>query len=122
LAREAIAWFDRAIELNPFDPYAHLRRGMCLDWLGQVGQATRWFAIAKELDPNGYYTVAHLGWHALYLDDYAEARAQFSRSLRLKPHQKEDDNPIAASYLAIVDRRLSERAAGDWIPTARPAQ
>jgi len=109
-AREAMEWFDRAAAMNPFDPYPHLRRGMCLDWIGETPQATEAFDKALELDPNGYYTVAHLGWHAMYLDDYPRAQQLFLRSLKLKEPDHPDDNPIAARYLAIVERRMHERA------------
>lgn len=109
-AKEAMDWFDRAAAMNPFDPYPPLRRGMCLDWIGRTPEAAPAYARARELDPNNYYVVAHLGWHAIYLDDYDTARELFVRSLKLKHHNHPDDNPIAAKYLAIVDRRLEERA------------
>src|SRR5262249_14206597 len=33
LAKEAMKWFERAMALDPYDPYTPMRYGMCLDWL-----------------------------------------------------------------------------------------
>ena len=38
-AEQAMQWFERAWRLNPYDGYARLRYGMCLDLLGQIGRA-----------------------------------------------------------------------------------
>jgi Flp pilus assembly protein TadD len=77
---------------------------MCLHWLGRHDEAAPHFERARQLDPNGYYTTAHQGWHLVQLGDLAGAKPWFHRSLQLKPI----DNPIAHSYLTIVERRLAE--------------
>jgi tetratricopeptide (TPR) repeat protein len=58
-----------------------------------------------ELDPNGYYTVAHQGWHYFEMGDYSAAKPWFERSLKLKP--ADADNTIATNYLRIINRRLT---------------
>jgi tetratricopeptide (TPR) repeat protein len=88
--------------LNRFDSYSYLRYGMCLDRLERYQEATPYFKRALELDPNGYYTVAHLGWHYFEMGDFAAAKPWFERSLKLKPVE----NTIATTYLAIINRRL----------------
>lgn len=103
LAQKAMEWFDRAMKLNPCDGYAWMRYGMCLDWLGRQQQAEKYFERGKELDPNGYYMIAIQGWHLIQLGDYAGARPWFERSYRLKY----GDNPMALSYIRIIDRRLA---------------
>jgi O-antigen ligase len=108
LAGEAIRWFERATQLNRFDDYSFLRLGMCLDWVGRRGESWPYYARAEELDPNGYYTVAHVGWHFVQQENYAAARPWFERSLRLQWKH----NPIAATYLEICNRRLLEAASG----------
>ena len=107
LATEAMEWFDRSIKLNRYDGYSYLRFGMCLDWLDEKEKAGPYFQRVHQLDPNGYYTVAHQGWHCVNLGDYAAAKGWFERSLQLK----QKGNVIAASYLQIVQRKLSETAA-----------
>ena len=102
LTQEAMKWFQRSIDLNRYNPYSHLRYGMCLDWLGKTNEAAPYFERAGKLDPNGYYTVAHQGWHLLQLGDYAGAKKQFERSQNLK------SNPIAESYLEIVEQKLAD--------------
>lgn len=106
LGRQAIAWYERSRADNPWDAYACLRLGQCLDWLGQSEAAAPWFDRAEKLDPNGYFTLANVGLHYVALGDYAAARPWFERSLKLKS----EDNLIARSYLDIARRRLLDAA------------
>ncbi|MBI3191989.1 MAG: tetratricopeptide repeat protein [Pedosphaera parvula] len=101
LATEAMKWFERAIILNPFDPYPPLRYGMCLDWLDKHGQAVAYYERARRADPNNYYILAHLGWHYVQSGDHAAARKWFTQSLKVKPL----DNSIAQSYMEILNAR-----------------
>jgi O-antigen ligase len=104
----AMDWFARGMKLNPHDGYNYLRNGMCLDWLGRHDEAEKNFNEAEALDPNGYYTVANVGWHYVQTGDYAAARSWFERSLRLDyPH-----NEIARTYLDLVEQKLRDRATG----------
>ena len=105
LAREAMGWFQRGTLLNPFDPYNYMRTGMCLDWLGQHDQAASYYAESVKRDPNNYYVLAHQGWHFVQVQDFATAKLWFERSYKLWW------NPIAKSYLAIVERKLSETSS-----------
>ena len=109
LAQQAMTWFGRAEQLNRFDDFSFLRQGMCLDWLGRHDEAWKYFDRAEELDPNGYFTVAHVGWHFVQTGDYAAARPWFERSLKLEWK----NNPIAENYLALCNRRLLEAANDD---------
>ncbi len=107
LAETAMTWFQTANRLNPFDAYSVMRIGMCLDWLKRHSEAGEFFLRAEKLDPNGYYMIAHQGWHRFQLEDYEGAKALFWRSLELTPHPY--PNPIAHSYLAIIERRKAEK-------------
>ena len=109
LAQTAMDWYSRGMKLDRFDGYNYLRRGMCLDWLERHDEAAGYFSRAESLDPNGYYTVAHIGWHYVQTGDYAAAKSWFVRSLRLEWH---DQNIIAHSYLELVEQKLAEKAAG----------
>ncbi len=108
LAEQAIRWYERGIQLNPFDAYNYMKLGMCLDWLGRHEQAEHWYADAVKRDPNNYYVLAHQGWHFVQTEDYASARQWFERSAKLKWK----DNPIALTYLNIVNRKLPAPATG----------
>jgi O-antigen ligase len=106
LAAHGIEWFERAAKLNPYHSSSFMRKGMCLDWLGRPTEAFTQFNRAVHLDPNGYFTTAHMGWHYVQVEDYAAARVWFERSLRLQTK----DNPVADSYLRIVNERLLNAA------------
>jgi O-antigen ligase len=104
-AEAALTWFGRAMKLNPYDPYSRLRKGMTLHWLGRHDEAGPLFQEALKLDPNGYYTLAHVGWHFVQLEDWEKARRWFQQSLALNPK----NNPIASTYLEIVERKLEKQ-------------
>ena len=108
-AKKAIEWYGRAIQANPFDGYNYLRYGMCLDWLERYEESEAYYSKADELDPNGYYTAANIGWHYVQIGDYAAARPWFERSLRLE--WRSPYNVIATSYLAIANERMLEAAS-----------
>jgi O-antigen ligase len=109
LGQKALDWYAISIRLNPHNAYSFLRTGMCLDWLGRPGAAAETaYREAEARDPNGYFTVANLGWHHVQTGDYSAARACFARSLKLEWN----DNAIAHNYLAICEAKLAERASG----------
>ena len=97
-----MTWFECSMQLNRFDPYGPLRYGMCLDWLGRKEESQRYFDQAAELDPNGYYTVAHVGWHYFQLGNYAAAEPWFQRSRNLMWKS----NVIADNYLQIIQAKM----------------
>jgi len=108
LAETAMTWYARAWKLDRYDAYAYLRYGMCLDWLGRHDQAGPYFSQAEALDPNGYYTVAIVGWHYVQIGDYAAAKPWFERSVQLGGA---NNNP-AGSYLELTEQKLVEKASG----------
>src|SRR2546426_6220138 len=112
LARKAIDWFRRGITLNPFDAYNYIGVGMCLDWLDRHDEAASYFEQAVRRDPNNYYVLAHQGWHFVQVGDYHTAKAWFEKSTQIKWR----DNPIAFSYLGIIDRKLRENAKNRQLP------
>jgi O-antigen ligase len=111
LALEAMKWYRLGMKLDPYDGYNWLRYGMCLDWVAGDGVTKEepgpYYQRADELDPNGYYMSANIGWHYAQTGDNAAAREWFERSLRLENL----GNDIATNYLPIVVRRLEEAAA-----------
>jgi O-antigen ligase len=109
LAKQAMEWFNRTIKLNKWSGYGYLRYGWCLDWLDRSTEAEPYFNRADELDPNGYITLDYIGLHYIELGDYAASKPWFERSFKLEWQ----DNPIAANYLQIVNRRLMEAATNE---------
>ncbi len=109
LAQKAMDWYARDTQLNSYDGYGFLRTGMCLDWLGQHGEKTEAaYRAAEARDPNGYFTVANIGWHYVQTDDYAAAQEWFIRSLKLSS----EHNEIALNYLSICLTKLADKASG----------
>jgi len=107
-AQEAMTWFQRAFELNPYDDSSVLRYGMCLDQLGEHDKALGYFDRANRMDPNSYFNNAYIGWHYAQSGDYAAAREWLNRSRMLMA----TDNPIADSYLKIAEDKLRDAATG----------
>jgi len=111
LAKTAMQWYRRGMKLNPYDSHNYLRYGMCLDWIERHDEAGPYFSRADALDPNGYYTEANVGWHYVQAGNYAAARPWLERSERLQPRE----NTVAATYLEIARRKLSETASGKGV-------
>ncbi|MEP6662587.1 MAG: O-antigen ligase family protein [Verrucomicrobiota bacterium] len=101
LAQEAIKWFQRSVQSNPFYPFTYLQYGMTLDWLDKNEEAAKYFERARQLDPNGYYTLAYEGWHLFQIGDYAGAQKEFQRSQRLRP------NFFSENYLTIIAQKMA---------------
>jgi O-antigen ligase len=108
LANTAMDWYARGMKLNPHDGYNYLRTGMCLDWLDRHTEAEPYFNRADALDPNGYFTADHIGWHYIQSGDYPAARSWFQRSIRLEWN----DNLIARNYLNLIEQKLIQQTAG----------
>jgi len=107
LGEEALTWYALAIRANPHDSYAYLRTGMCLDLLDRTQESEPAYRAAEVRDPNGYFTVANIGWHYVQIGDYAAAQEIFNRSLKLA-----DNNDIARNYLAICQAKMTDKASG----------
>lgn len=105
LTRRAMEWFERSSKLNPYDPNPSMRYGMCLHWLRRHEEAGPYFHRALDLDPNSYYTRAHMGWHFAQLGEWDKVKAWMVKSLQMQSDRR---NTIAWSYLLIAERKLSE--------------
>lgn len=108
-AKEALTNYETAIQLNPYNPDARVRAGMCLDWLGKYTESEKYYAEAEARDPNGDFVVANIGWHYMQTGDFPAARQWFIRANKLGNWQ----NETAKSYLFdVCEPRLIERASG----------
>ncbi len=101
-AQESIFWFTKAMELNPFDAVAPLRRGMCLDWLGRTHEAGRFFDLAVSRDSHNAYIATEMGRHFVALRDYQTAIHWFQHSIWLAP------NSFAGDEWRLVQRWMAD--------------
>ncbi|WP_198017209.1 tetratricopeptide repeat protein [Methylocapsa acidiphila] len=82
---EALAWFDRALQLNPHYPEAHSNRGCALQQLDRDGEALASYEEALRLGlapPELFYNRGNLLREAGRLD---EAIASYDSALKLNP-------------------------------------
>jgi len=107
LAEKSIAWYQRGITNNPFGGYNYMGWGMVLDFTGQHNEAEPLFLKADELDPNGYFTAAHVGRHYVESGQYATARPWLERSWQLF----HPSNDVAEINLKIANDRLLDAAS-----------
>ena len=106
LALEALEWFQRAGDLNRWDPQARIRAGMCLDWLGRHAEAETFFTKALQLDPNNRLTRAMMGWHCFQEEKFAETCHWMENVLiDLDGH-----NEMAAAYLDLAKKAMAEQS------------
>jgi len=105
----AVSAFQRAIANNPFDPIAHARLGMAMDWI-ETGPKTEdrslpFYTRAFELDRYNYLTAAYLSWHFMELERYPEARFWCQTSLHLENSKR---NSLAHLYWPIINENIQE--------------
>ena len=82
---EAIAQYQKALEINPNDAEAHYNLGIALLQKGQVDEAMVQFQKALEINPN--YAEAHnnLGLVLFQKGQVDEAIAQYQKALEINP-------------------------------------
>jgi len=93
---EAIADFNRAIELNTDNPMAYANRAVVQQRLGHLEEALADFNRAIELHPNDHQYYLDRATVKIRLGKFAEAIEDLNRSLELSPESAE------ATYLRGV--------------------
>lgn len=111
---DALAHFQKAIELRPDYARAYHNLGSALGALGRRDEATRAFEKAVELEPR--YSLGHvkLGLTALEQGDKDEARRLFEKAIQVSPHDAE-------AHAALADLLLSDDDLEGALPHARAA-
>ncbi|MFM1769036.1 MAG: hypothetical protein RJA22_1565 [Verrucomicrobiota bacterium] len=110
LAERALTWFQKASDLNPYHPHPYLGRGMSLQWLQRGAEAAPAFAQANRLDPNGYFTLARLGWYEFQQERYEAAVALLNKSMSLCSDTNR--NPLPAFYIDVARQRQTNGGPG----------
>jgi O-antigen ligase len=68
-AKQAFDWYDKTAKLNPYDGYAPVGCGMCLDRMGKVREATPFFRTAITKDPHNCQINLEVGRHCIALGE-----------------------------------------------------
>ena len=79
----ALICYDRALELDPSNKFAHFNKGVCLERdLGIVGGGMPHFERALEIDPGFNGALGGLSFHQLKVGNYAEGWRNFEYRTR----------------------------------------
>jgi serine/threonine-protein kinase len=111
--------FQRAIAINPNLAEVHGAYACLLLATGRADEALRHARHALELDPLDPETIAHIGWHDLYVRNYAEVRGSFDRALAADTARAETRRLLGLLAEVVGDYELAEsqyRAALDRAP------
>lgn len=82
---EAIADFNRAIDLDPANAHAYNLRGMANMHLSRNQEALRDFNKSIELKPDNAVAIVNRGWVLMNTSGGEEAFADFNRAIELDP-------------------------------------
>jgi tetratricopeptide (TPR) repeat protein len=113
---EALACFDRALQLKPDMAVAHLGRGAALLHLGQLEQALANLGQAVRLAPKSAQAHNALGVALEQVNRLADARHCFEQALALEPNHAEAHHNLGlvlaaqgrhADALASIERALA---------------
>jgi lipoprotein NlpI len=100
---EALAAFNKLVELYPENPLSLNNRGMYLQSQGKFDEAIVDFTRAIERDPNYFVAYANRGFTLLQMDNPTAAETDFSQSLKVNPQQAFVYNLRAQSKVARGD-------------------
>src|SRR4030095_8631307 len=82
--KEAIASFEKAVELNPSSSYAQNNLGLALVYDGRYDEAVNALEEATNLEPVEGYMFNNLGMAYEHLDRLEEARDAYRQAVEMK--------------------------------------
>ena len=109
---DAVDHFSTAIELNPFDAVALIRRGQVRLDQGRVEQAAPDFERALTLVPEAPATLAGMGRVALHRGEYRQAAVYFERALAISPEATRLHQPLAMAYRGLGELERAREHLG----------
>ena len=84
--RQAIADYDRALELDPNDTTTYRDRGRAYYWHNEYQQALSDYNRVLELNPNSAAFYNWRGWTYFWLKEHRKALSDFNQALELNPN------------------------------------
>ncbi len=126
--QQAIADFDRLIQLNPKNYGAYYERGNISFTLGDYQQAIADYTHAINLEPNSYVIAYNKrGLARIELKEYQEAIVDFSQALQINPRDSEsyqnrgnarcllgDNQGAMEDYQKAAELRAEKETAYSW--------
>jgi len=96
---EAMAYFQKTLEINPNHAIAHYNLGLVLVQKGQMDEAIEQYQKALEINPN--YAVAHnnLGWVLFKKGQVDMAIAQYQNALEINPNSAKAHHNLGIAFL-----------------------
>jgi tetratricopeptide (TPR) repeat protein len=81
-----IAAVNRAVQLTPLDPQAHIARAEIMRYFAREDEEISEFTRAVALRPRDYYLWLRLGFEQYYVKDMEGARVSLIEAVRLAPY------------------------------------
>ncbi|MGA2985814.1 MAG: tetratricopeptide repeat protein [Terriglobia bacterium] len=92
--KDAESLIQKAISLNPQNPYYHLHYGILLERVGQYDDAVAQMLLAEKLGPTFAQSYLSVGQLYVRRRKYQQARGQLERAVHLDPN-------LAAAHYAL---------------------
>jgi tetratricopeptide (TPR) repeat protein len=103
---EAVVEYEKALRINPEDPFVLNSLGVCFGHLSQMDKAVEYFERAKKSDPKDFMAYYNLGYALMARGKMAEAQEQLKKGLEYNPAH--GDTLFQLGKLAQGEGRLSE--------------
>ncbi len=100
---DAIAHFQKALEINPNDVEANINLGSALLQKGNVDEAIAHYQKTLQINPNNVEAHNNLGNALLQKGNVDEAIAHYQRALQIKPDSAEAHNNLGLALLQKGD-------------------
>jgi tetratricopeptide (TPR) repeat protein len=84
---EALGWYDKAIEINPYDANVWNNKGYALDGLGNYKEAIKCFDKAIEINPYDDVSWYNKGYALDGLGNYKEAIKCYDKAIEINPNR-----------------------------------
>lgn len=98
---EAISYYDKCIEINPYFERAHLNIGVCYFAKINLEKSLYHLNTAIELDPNMYQAHGRLGEYYRFISEYDKSLKYFKRCLDLDKSNKQALFGISMSLISL---------------------
>ena len=96
---DAIAEFNKALELDPGDAKAHSNLGLALVQQGRLDEAERHYRKTLELNPRHFKAYEYLGAVYLRTNRMDSAIASFKAALAIQPSEAEALNDLGVAFM-----------------------